>query len=219
MGLGDAKTPSVRDPRWESWSLPILSMLSADRDWNYLTVWYKANRWCGDRFRHTLAWLEEKGLARGYTRDGVVLWVRTTAGTQILELRGAPKEPSSDALGETRLAVPARDLSFHSIREPTAEELRVCEEELASGLDHDLPLLRRDGVLGEEPLLVDGGLLKSPDELEEKVLVVGVDEEKLSQTNLLVAVEEAERSLDHPAEVEQVEDHVDVEGARTKVAS
>lgn len=200
----------MNHPQWETWCLPILRELNVARDWKWLSKWYRSNRYGGDGFRNCLAWLEEKSLAKSYYREDEILWVRTAYGTQYLLTKD---KTSGDSLRESGLGVPICDLSLDSLAEPMADEAGVVENEAARNLYDDLTLLRRDGVLGEEPLLVDGGLEEGLNELPIEPIDFGVGEEKLSETRLTGTIEEAEGRLDDPSKVEQIEHQMGVDSA------
>lgn len=203
--MSDLKTPEVRDPRWEHWALPLLGMLSEPRDWEYLRAWYRENHYGGDKFRHCLAWLEEKGLAGSRVRETRTVWYRTAYGAEL-----AKKEPRCHAFGHRSPSVPLADLSLDGGFEPVPEEGGVIEEQAARNLRDDLALLRRDGVLGEETLLVDGRLYERAHESLLESGVLGVAQEDLSEPELPVAVEETHGGLEGPPEVQEVEQQVDL---------
>jgi hypothetical protein len=198
----------MNHPQWEAWCFPLLRELKEARDWKWLSMWCRTHRYGGDGFRNCLAWLEEKALAKSYyDRAEKILWVRTAYGTQYLLTKD---KTGGDSLRESGLGVPASDLGLDGFVEPMADELGVGEDEATRNLHDDLAFLRRDGVIGEEPLLIDGGLEEGLDEFPVEPLDLGVGEEKLSETRLTVTVEETERRLDDPSEVEQVEHQVSV---------
>ena len=70
MGTGrpskeDAVLP-VGDLAWEKMSAPVLAYLSEPRNWEEILRWAKQHKFNGTKLRHSLAWLEGKGLAKSF---------------------------------------------------------------------------------------------------------------------------------------------------------
>ena len=208
----DLKTPEIKSPRWKGWATPILGALTVPRDWRYLREWYRANRYTGDKFRQCLAWLEENRLIRSRYKDETILWFRTEAGARLateLQVPLPKREFGRDTLRQRGPRVPLGDLRFHTVAEALGEDGGVIDEQAARNLRDDLALLRRDGVLGEEPLLVDRRLDERGDKRLLESGILSVAEENLSEAELIVPVEEAHGSFEGPPEVEEVEQQMD----------
>lgn len=63
------------DPKWEPYARKIVPVLSVPRDWVFLNAWARDNGYGSGFFRECLAWLEDRGLARTISIDGLVHWV------------------------------------------------------------------------------------------------------------------------------------------------
>lgn len=77
---GLANVPADGDPVWDAWSQPLWAYIQTPRAWRTLTRWGRKNRIPLFRLRHTLAWLDNRKLARSYIKDGGVMWVGLPGG-------------------------------------------------------------------------------------------------------------------------------------------
>jgi len=205
------RTPEMKDPCWERWTLPIIDMLSEARDWRYLEKWASLNRFGGDRLRHSLAWLEEKGFANCWGADVNVRWRRTILGAQFL----AKQKTLGHTFWECRAVESLPNLTLDGLDETALDEGGVLQEEAARNLRDDLAFLRRDGVLGEEALLVDGRLDEARDERLLESGIVGVGEEYFAESELSITVKKANGRLKHPPKIEKVEKKMNVRLGKT----
>lgn len=82
--VGEPKSPTVDDPRWADWCVPLLEFLSDPQEWPAINRWCRTTRFGGVKIRHCIAWLEEKRLAFSYVIDGRVVWVSMAERVKLL---------------------------------------------------------------------------------------------------------------------------------------
>jgi len=96
----DERTPSVSSVAWKKLSQSVLELLAAPQDWDTMEAWVQHHQFGGTRFRHVLAWLEEKHLATTFVRkepdaNGLprekLYWVSTTWVARVSERPPRPR--------------------------------------------------------------------------------------------------------------------------------
>ncbi len=59
-------TPAVSASVWNALSESVIELLEVPQDWEAMEAWIRQEKFAGHLFRHVLAWLEERRLARSF---------------------------------------------------------------------------------------------------------------------------------------------------------
>lgn len=59
-------TPAISAEAWHTLSESVIELLEVPQDWEAMEIWIRQERFSGHLFRHVLAWLEQRNLARSF---------------------------------------------------------------------------------------------------------------------------------------------------------